>query len=200
MIKINLIAETRRAVATRKAAPKLSTGIADLGQALLVGLLVLGLLVAAGWWYLLQRDVKRMQEEVRVAQQEVDRLAPVLKEVEEYKAKKAELERKIGVINELRANQKGPVQIMDQVSRSVPELLWLTSLEVTASNVAVKGQAYNTNAVANFLENLDRVPEFQEPILIETQLRGQAYDFSIRFGYQPKPIRAEGEATPAGAR
>ena len=156
MIKINLIAETRRAVATRKAAPKLSTGIADLGQALLVGLLVLGLLVAAGWWYLLQRDVKRMQEEVRVAQQEVDRLAPVLKEVEEYKAKKAELERKIGVITDLRANQKGPVQIMDQVSRSVPELLWLTSLEVTASNVAVKGQAYNTNAVANFLENLDR--------------------------------------------
>jgi len=109
MIKINLIAETRRAVATRKAAPKLSTGIADLGQALLVGLLVLGLLVAAGWWYLLQRDVKRMQEEVRVAQQEVDRLAPVLKEVEEYKAKKAELERKIGVITDLRANQKGPV-------------------------------------------------------------------------------------------
>ena len=120
MIKINLIAETRRAVATRKAAPKLSTGIADLGQALLVGLLVLGLLVAAGWWYLLQRDVKRLQEEVRVAQQEVDRLAPVLKEVEEYKAKKAELERKIGVITDLRAARQGKAEWPEDLTASIP--------------------------------------------------------------------------------
>ena len=83
---------------------------------------------------------------------------------------------------------------MDQVSRSVPELLWLNALDVTASNVAVKGQAFNTNAVANFLENLDRVPEFQEPILRDTQRKGQAYDFSINFGFQLKPPPVESTA------
>lgn len=194
MIKINLIAETKRAVATRKAAPKLTTGIKDLGQALLVGGLVLGLLVAGGWWLLLQRELKQVKEQVQVAQKEVDELAKVLKEVAEYEAKKVELEHKIQVINQLKLNQKGPVQIMDHVSRSVPELLWLTALDVTASNVALRGQAFNTNAVANFLENLDRVPEFQEPILRETQLRGQAYDFSINFGFQPKPPPGEAAA------
>lgn len=194
MIKINLIAETKRAVATRKAAPKLSAGIKDLGQALLVAGLLAGLLVAGGWWYLLRSDLKRTEEQVAAAQKEVDELAQVLKEVEDYKVKKAELEHKIEVINQLKLNQKGPVQIMDQVSRSLPELLWLNALDVTASNVVIKGQAFNTNAVANFLENLDRVPEFQEPILRDTQRKGQAYDFSINFGFQLKPPPAQSTA------
>ena len=44
----------------------------------------------------------------------------MIKEVEEYKAKKAELEHKIEVINDLKHNQRGPVQIMDQVSARCP--------------------------------------------------------------------------------
>jgi type IV pilus assembly protein PilN len=126
----------------------------------------------------------------------VESLKQVIKEVEDYKIKKAELERKIDVINGLKANQRGPVQIMDQVSRALPELLWLDNLDVTASTISIKGEAFNMSAVANFIDNLDKVDEFAEPILNDaTQVaskgsRLELYNFKINLGYSFKKVKA----------
>ena len=118
------------------------------------------------------------------AQHEVEQLASVIKEVEDYKAKKSELERKIGVINDLKANQRGPVRVMDYVSRALPELLWLDRMKMNASSIELEGRAFNTNAVATFIENLDKVPEFDEPTLKSTeQQTGGVYKFFINLNY-----------------
>jgi type IV pilus assembly protein PilN len=130
----------------------------------------------------------------------------VIKEVEEYKTKKGELERKIGIINDLKANQRGPVRVMDYVSRALPELLWLDRMKMTASSIEIEGRAFNTNAVANFIENLDKVPEFDEPTLKTTeQQTGGVYKFFINLNYSfaghAKPGAADSTATtPKGAK
>jgi Tfp pilus assembly protein PilN len=87
------------------------------------------------------------------------------------------------VINQLKANQRGPVTLMDQVSRALPELLWLDNMDVAGATVILHGRAFNTNAVANFIENLDKVPEFQEPILVDAAQSGTTYAFQINFGF-----------------
>src|SRR4030095_8812345 len=115
-------------------------------------------LAASGWMW--SRKVEAKEAEVAEAQREVDALASVIKEVEDYKAKKTELERKIVIINDLKANQRGPVRVMDYVSRALPELLWLDRMQMTNEKIEIEGRAFNTNAVANFIENLDKVPEF----------------------------------------
>src|SRR4029077_17538715 len=99
-----------------------------------------------------QQRLEEVQGEVRAAEAEVQRLAAVLKEVEDYKQKKAELERKTGIINDLKADQRGPVRVMGYVSRALPELLWLDRMNMDASNIEIEGRAFNTNAVANFIE------------------------------------------------
>ena len=120
----------------------------------------------------------------------------MIQEGEDYKIKKAELERKIDVINGLKANQRGPVQIMDQVSRALPELLWLNSLDVSPTTIDLKGSAFNMSAVANFIDNLDKVDEFAEPILNDaTQKAAKAarlevYDFKVNLGYSFKKTQA----------
>ena len=130
MIKINLLAEGKRPVVAREPSgpPWCSTAQLKLANwLLLVRTVVLGLLVAGGWCFMLERQDRAEGRRDRAsAQKEVDELAQVIKEVEEFKAKKAELERKIEVINDLKDNQRGPVQIMDEVSKALPELLWLT--------------------------------------------------------------------------
>lgn len=200
MIKINLLAEGKRAIAVRKGLPKIDLGKQDLGLWLLLAGLALGVAVYGVWHYLVQGQLDRKVAEVAAAQREVDELQQVIKEVEEFKAKKAELERKIAVINQLKLNQRGPVQIMDQVSRAMPELLWLTQMDVNPVAVTLRGQAFNTNAVASFIENLDRVSEFSEPVLIDTSQRGPVYDFVLTFGYQvskpPAPPAAGAVASP----
>jgi len=197
MIKINLLAEGKRAVTRKaKAAPR-SRAALDVGPWLLLAGFLGGALVVGGWWFLLHRTIKEKDAQIAVAQQEVNELQAIIKEVEEYKNKKDELEHKIQVITDLKLNQQGPVRIMDQVSRALPELLWLDRMQMSGSTITLTGQAFNTNAVANFIENLDKVPEFQEPILKDTRQSGQVYTFVITFGYAlPKP--GADESAPAG--
>jgi type IV pilus assembly protein PilN len=174
MIRINLVSEGKRAVASKPSlSGMLASSASDLGQWLFLGLVVLAILVGLGNRFLLGRAISAQVEEVAIAQKKVDELAPIIREVEEFKAKKIELERKVQVINNLKTRQQGPVRVMDEVSKALPELLWLTRMDVRATQIVLTGEAFNTNAVANFIENLDRVPEFQEPVLQDTASRGR---------------------------
>src|SRR6185436_18951445 len=160
MIKINLLSEGKR-TAVRKAKPTaaLLEG-KDIGQYLIAVGLVLGLIASGVYWWQLKGQVEEQQEQIAAAQAEVDALGAVIREVENYKTKKAELERKIGIINDLKANQRGPVRVMDYISKGLHALLWLDRTTMNATTIEVEGRAFNTNAVAAFIENMDKVPEF----------------------------------------
>ncbi len=208
MIKINLLAEGKRPVVARKAKSGFAGGggeTREVGNLLLVAGVVVGLLAAGGWLLLVQGKLKQKEKEVQAAQREVEELKQVIKEVDDYKIKKAELERKIDVINGLKANQRGPVQIMDQVSRALPELLWLSNMDVTPTTINLRGSAFNMSAVANFIDNLDKVDEFAEPILNDaTQrasrgARSEIYEFKINLGYSFNKPKAPTLTTEPGA-
>jgi type IV pilus assembly protein PilN len=205
MIKINLLAEGKRPAVARKGKASAMPGAQrEFGNLLLGAGLVLGLLAAGGWYLWVNSKLKEKKQEVAAAQREVEELQQVIKEVEEYKLKKADLERKIEVINSLKANQRGPVQIMDQVSRALPELLWLGNLDVAASTINIRGTALNMSAVANFIDNLDKVEEFAEPILndaTQTSARGartETYDFKINMNYSFQKPKAPTLTTTTG--
>ena len=163
MIKINLLAEAKPV--------KKKRGVSALGGAgrlnlfLIVGGLVLGLLVVGVQWWVESSRLKEQEEKNRLAQQEVTRLEAVLKEVADFEDKKAKLQKKVDLINALKANQRGPVRLMDEVSNALPDLLWIERMEVKGNLITIDGKALNPPAVANFFENLKRVPAFQEPKL-----------------------------------
>jgi type IV pilus assembly protein PilN len=194
MIKINLLSEGKRPAAVRKARSASVPG-QDVALWLLgVGVLV-GVLVAAGCWWVFNGRLQDKQAEVAQAQRQVEALQAVIKEVEDYKRKKKNLTDKIAVINELKSNQRGPVRVMDYISRALPELLWLDRMKMNASNIELEGRAFNPNAVANFMENLDKVPEFREPLLRETSAQGNGvYKFFISFDYSFAPAKKPGAA------
>jgi len=202
MIKINLLAEGKRPAAVRKASVS-GGGLLDrpdLAQWLLLGFVILAVVVAGGFWYKADRDLKAKRAEVAEAQREVDKLKAILEEVAEFEAKKAELEHKISVINDLKANQRGPVRMMDTISRALPELLWLDKMVMAPNRITLNGRAFNINAVSNFIENLDRVPEFREPALRDISQQNQVYNFVVTFTYSyalpAPPAEAGGEAAP----
>ena len=188
MIKINLVSEGRRPVVARKAKEALGVGQTSLAEGLFLIAIVVGLIAIGLTWWIYRGRIQQRDTEIAAAQKEVDELQLVLKEVEDFKAKKAELEHKIEVINDLKQKQWGPVRIMDQISRALPELLWLDQMRLRNNNVELRGRAFNTNQVATFIENLDKVPEFQEPRLLETTKQGPVYSFAINFNFSlPKP-------------
>ena len=191
MIKINLLPEARGEKVAK--APLISLGPANLNNYLLVGILALGLAWVGLHYWQLSSTLSALKEEIVVNQREYERLKPIIAEVEAFKKKNAELKHKIEVIEQLKANQYGPVRIMDEVSKALPDLLWLTNLELGGEVIVLRGQALNENAIANFIANLATSPFFSEPTLklMSQNDRGVfSFDLSCTFTYTPREAGA----------
>ncbi len=186
MIKINLLGEARAEKAAR--APLVSFGAANVNNYIVLAVLVVALAWIGFTYWRLSSTLESLNTEVIESQKEYERLKPIIAEVEAFKKKNAELKRKIEVIEKLKANQYGPVRIMDEVSKALPDLLWLSTLDLKGDTITIKGQALNENAVANFIANLAASPFFNEPSLRIMQQNNQgvfSFDLSVGFTYTP---------------
>ena len=191
MIRINLLTEAR-AAAARKKAPLLPTG-ARLNNFLFFGGFGLGLayVVIAGVTLLSRRS--QLDEELVKARLEADRLKSIIEEVKEYEVKKASLEAKIQLIKALKTNQKGPVRLMDEISKALPDLVWLTLLDISGNTVTMRGKTLSPNAVATYLENLKKSPFFAEPVFKSLGQDGGSsgtYSWEMTLIFNPSAVLA----------
>ena len=201
MIRINLLTEARAAAAKKKG-PALPTG-AKLNNILLIGGLALGLIYIGTMFLVLSSKRRHLDEEIGKAREEVARLKSIIDEVKGYEDKKRSLEEKIALINSLKTNQKGPVRLMDEVSKALPDLVWLTEMQMQGDQLTLKGKTLSPNAVATYLENLKKSPYFAEPVFKnlgrEAGPQGiYAWELSVIFTHG-KPVSAQG-ASPGGTR
>ena len=138
MIKINLLAGTEKVKARAPKAPRFE-GVGTLGQnVLMAGLVILALLFIGWRWYSLESEARKLRVEITKAQAEKERLQAIIKKGEEYKAKKELLERKIALITQLKRNQSGPVHLLDEVSKQLPDFLWLDSMNESGASVVIR--------------------------------------------------------------
>jgi Tfp pilus assembly protein PilN len=201
LIKINLVREGRavRGAGAATGMPSAAAGPSGANNGLVVGGLILGILIAGGWWYMQKRTLADRQESVAQKQTEADRLAKIIKDVADYQKQKDSLQKRIDLINQLKQNQRGPVLLMDHVSQDLPDLVWLDKMAVSGGLVTIEGRGLNPNAIANFVENVKNDPMFEEPDLSSvTQVSVTPlvynYNMTFHFSYVPK-----GEAGAAGA-
>ena len=201
MIKINLVREGR-AVRGAGAAPTAAAvagvggpGAANLNNIIVVGCLVLGLLVAGAYWFINKRELRQQEEVAAQRQVEAQKLESIIKEVDDFEKRKDSLQQRIDLINQLKQNQKGPVRIMDQISRDLPDLVWLDSLEINAGRVSLNGRGLNPNAIALFIENIKNDSYFEEPQVGQLSQVSSApvvYSFDMNFAFSYAPRGAPG--------
>jgi len=187
MIKINLLVEARAEKVAR--APLLAFGAAKINNYIILGLVVIGLGFVGLRYWRLSSKLADIKAEIVNNQREYDRLKPIIAEVEAFKKKNAELKHKIEVIEKLKENQFGPVRVMDEVSKALPDLVWLTNMGLNGNVLTLQGQALNENAVANFIANLTASPFFAEPslrIMSQNERGVFTFDLSCTFTHTPR--------------
>ena len=146
MIKINLLPREERI----RHAP-LPTKLILAGAVVVVALLVM-----AYGWYWLSGEVGRLEAQIRQTQAEVRRYDELAKQVDRYRQEKKRLEEKIKIIETLVAAQAGPVQLLDEVSKALPNEVWLTSINRTGKRIEISGIAFSNFNVATLMTNLGK--------------------------------------------
>ncbi|HLJ86981.1 MAG TPA: PilN domain-containing protein [Candidatus Angelobacter sp.] len=187
MIRINLlgIPKTRRG-GKRAAAPSVSSG--DGPNIVLVGFLMF-LLAAGVCWYFYHAALAtkdRLNADLQKATIENQRLAIVKANYEQNKAKADQFEQRVKVINQLRAQQAGPLNLMNLVAETVnsTDAVWLDAMTDDGRSIDFTGMALSPNSVADLMANLQKTGAFKSVEIKETaqdsQMRElQAFKFEL---------------------
>ena len=198
MIRINLLTEAKAAAASKKA-PILPSGL-RMNNVLFFGAMALGVLYIAIFGGLALAERSRLNDDIAKARLEAERLKSIIEEVKEYEEKKANLESKIQLINALKTNQKGPVRLMDEISKALPDLVWLTGLDLANNQITMRGKTLSPNAVATYLENLKKSPFFAEPVFKSLGQDGGSsgtYSWEMSLTFIPSAVLASAPPAPA---
>jgi Tfp pilus assembly protein PilN len=180
-----------------------AAGPSGANNVLIIGGVIVGILIAGGYWYMQKRTLADRQETVAQKQAEAKSLEQIIKDVADYQKQKDSLQKRIDLINQLKQNQRGPVQLMDHISQDLPDLVWLDKMSVAGGLVSIDGRGLNPNAIANFVENVKNDPMFEEPDLSTmTQVSSTplvyGYAMKFHFSYVPKGAPGTGGAAATG--
>jgi len=205
MIKINLLAVEKPRGASKSRLPAISLT----GQPLTIGcgLILLASAGVIGWRYQqLGKDAAQLDADIAAAQQETVRLHSVIAEVQKFEQRRAQLQQRVGLIEQLRRDQTGPVHVLDQVSRALPPMMWLTQLKQLpdGADVTIDGRCTGLTTLSDFVANLEASGYFKKSVeIVNTQVEGSTsagdfIKFSVRAQFQ-RPAPATAVAAAPGA-
>jgi Tfp pilus assembly protein PilN len=189
MIKINLLETAKGKNKRGGGGPTLPTmEMGDMGSPKLKVLVVIVFagLFNLGYWYRLDHQSKAIAAQMKVAEQKNRELADVKARFLERQNQANIYKRRVDVIDGLRANQTGPVNLLAMLGQTVnnTEAVWLSKMDATGPTVKLEGTALSTDAVANLIANLQKTGFFKSVEIDETfqdeQIKDmQAFQFML---------------------
>jgi type IV pilus assembly protein PilN len=157
MIRINLLPIQRGRIALRR-------------QMTLAVVLLLAAIAGGAWFYDVQsRELTARRQELQRLAAELKRLEPIIKEVKEFETRKALLAQKVEVIGGLQTAQRRPARLLDEISRRLPEQVWLTQVRETEQAWTIVGKSFDNVGIASFMENLEGSRLFTNVGLVESK-------------------------------
>src|SRR5205807_4929117 len=188
MIRINLLGSPKPKGKKGPAFNMPSFEVGNLGGPLVqvAAVLVIAGALNFGYWYQLDRERKSSEVRALVAEQKNRELAAVKVRYLERQKQADSYKRRVDVIDQLRANQAGPVTLLAMIGDTVnsTEAVWLNSMQDQGASVAIDGTALSSDAVANLISNLQKTGffrniEIKESFQDEAVKDMQAFQFTL---------------------
>lgn len=190
MIRINLLAVDRERAKRRAKF--------QIGQKVTVGcsLILVATGLSVGWWYWSLRSASQdLDQRIVDARQETVRLQSLIQQAQQFEARRAQLQQRVALIEELRKGQTGPVHLLDEISRSLPDTMWLTELRQTGADVTIDGRCLSLTALSDFVGSLEASTYFEQPVeIVDSQIEpstpssAELIRFSVRAKYAATPV------------
>jgi len=202
MIRINLLKPETKDIKE----PVVAAGTTEEGgkKAPNLGNLVFLLLVIGlGAFYFFQKKAfDRENALLATARQEKNQLSYVEEALQKQQAARESLNKKITLIESLNAQRDLAPRLMDELSRRLPEWVWLNEVTYDDKGVQIKGRALSNNLIADYIGGLEASPQLMNVNLVSSQQRtsqaDQYLEFSLRavIEKKPEPVAAPATAAP----
>jgi type IV pilus assembly protein PilN len=171
MIRINLLG-VAKAKGKRQSATSVSMETGEGGKPLLKVMMVLvaaGVL-NAGYWIKLDREKRSLEIQMAQAEAKNRELSEVKARYLERQRQAEAYKRRVDVIDQLRANQAGPVNLLNTIGDTVnkTEAVWLSNMKDQGNSIDIEGVALSSDAVANLITNLQKSGYFRNVEIKET--------------------------------
>lgn len=195
MIRVNLLS-----AAGAPAQPRVWIGPQHRGAALGLVLVLLTGAGVVGWSWNLGRQNAALDTRIAGHEAALVRLKAAAVLVDQAIAKKSELSEKLALIDRLRAAQKGAVNLLSTLSRSLPDGLWLLELKQQGAVVQIEGRASSLTAVTDFAERLQDSGVFDRPVEIVSTGMEMLDDISVvRFAVKAQALGTAAKDAAAAA-
>jgi type IV pilus assembly protein PilN len=180
MIRINLLKPEKKELREKPTAPtpRLRKEIKFQLSYIIIPVLI----IAMAALYLMQRSaINKESKLLEAAQLEKEQLQYVVETLAKLEQQKKTLERKIDLITQLKAQQTLAVRIMDELSKNIPDWVWLTEAEYKGQRVEIKGRALSNSLIADYIYNLESSPYLQNVNLISSTQKTEQNDQFLEF-------------------
>jgi Tfp pilus assembly protein PilN len=201
MIRVNLVKSEKKEVEEtllpEEHAPK-EKKKAPLGN-LLIALTVV---VVGALAYVQKTALDTERALLEEARAEKLKLQPVGAKLDLVEQQKAFLEKKIGLINGLKARQGGAVRIMEEISRDLPDWVWLTEANLRPQGLELKGRALSNIQISDFMRNLEKSGLYDSVGLVGSIQRTMGANSYLEFTLTaavaaPAPPQAAAKGAPS---
>ena len=188
MIRINLLGAQKGKYKRSAASAAAVMEVGDVGspKVKVLVVLVLAALVNVGYWYQLDKEHRDIAAKMEVAMRKNAELADVKARYLERQREAENYKRRVDVIDQLRAAQAGPVDLLNTVGQTVnnTEAVWLNSMKDQGASIDIDGMALSTDAVASLISNLQKTGHFTNIEIKETYQDDsykemQAFNFTL---------------------
>ncbi|MDY6862279.1 MAG: PilN domain-containing protein [Thermodesulfobacteriota bacterium] len=115
--------------------------------------------------YKLVKELGAADDRIKSIKDELKNYEKVEKEIKKLKSTEKTLKTRIKVINDLEAQRKGPVRILDELTNCVPEKLWLKSFDQKGTSLKLDAVALDNNIIAQFMTALNKSQYFNKVVL-----------------------------------
>jgi len=171
MIRINLLAVERERAKRRPSGGGLRFQATQQKVTLACSLILVLTGLGIGWWYWsLKLQTDRIEEDIVTSQKETARLRTLIQQVQANDARRAQLQERVGLIEELRKGREGPVRMLDEISRSLPDMLWLSEVKQQGADLTITGRCMSLTALSDFVDNLKLGGYFKPVEILDSQV------------------------------
>ncbi|MEF3254279.1 MAG: PilN domain-containing protein [Deferribacterales bacterium] len=108
----------------------------------------------------LRSELEHYNTEIVALKTELSKLQKIKREVDEFKKRREELQKKIDIVKNLKKGQKGYAPLFINIEKSLPEDVWINNMNYNGTTLSMSVTSLRSSSVNQFIMNMYKTNMF----------------------------------------